>query len=135
MNAVQIKTLRDGGFSEAVINVMEEITEVKTIDLVTKKDLEVTKLELEKQILQVKLELQKEIEQVKLEIQQVKLELQKEIEQVKLEIQQVKLELLKEIDQVKVELYKVANTQMWKFVAILITLLSPFYALLIKTLL
>ena len=124
MNAVQIKTLRDGGLSEAVINVMEEITEVKSIELVTKKDLEVTKLELEKQIILVKLELQKEIEQVKLEIQQVKLELQKEIEQVKLEVQKV-----------KVELYKVANTQMWKFVAILITLLSPFYALLIKTLL
>ena len=117
MNAVQMKTLRDSGFSEAAIIVIEEITEIKTKDLVTKKDLEVTKLELEYQIKQVKLELKKQIKQVKLE-------LQKEIEEVKLAIQQV-----------KVEVYKVANTQLWKFAGVLITFLSPLYAIVIKALL
>ncbi len=124
MNAIQTKTLKDAGFSEAAIIVLEEITEIKAGDLVTKKDLDVTKLELEKQIIQVKLELEKQIVQVKLE-------LQKEIQQVKLEIQQVKLE----IEQSKVELLKAMNNQIWKIISVMIVILSPFYAILIKNML
>ena len=71
------------GIPESAIFVIEEITEVKQADLVTKQNLEVTKLELQKEIQQVKLELQKEI-------QQVKLELQKEIEVVRKEIEVVR---------------------------------------------
>ncbi len=106
MNAIQVKTLKDCGFSEAAILVLKEITEIKSGDLVTKKDLDVTKLELEKQIIQVKLELEKEIAQVKLEIQQS-----------------------------KVELLKAMNNQIWKIISVLLVILSPFYAILIKNML
>ncbi len=44
MNATQIKTLRDNGIPEAVIFVIDEITNTNLGDLVTKQNLEITKL-------------------------------------------------------------------------------------------
>ncbi len=116
MNLVQIKKLKESGFSEAQIFVLEEITNTKTDELVTKKDLDVTKLELQKEIIQIKLELEKQIIQVKLE-------LHKEIEQVKLGIQKS-----------KVEFHKMINKQFWKIITTLIIVLSPIYAFMIKIL-
>ena len=57
-----------------------EIDSLKTKEPATKKDLEVTKLELQKEIKTVELTLQKEIEIVRKEIKTVELNLQKEIE-------------------------------------------------------
>ncbi|KAK3582558.1 hypothetical protein CHS0354_024112 [Potamilus streckersoni] len=65
--------------------------------LATKGDLEVTKLELTKEIEFVK----KEIEVVRKDVETVKLELTKEIELVRKDVETVKLELTKEIELVR----------------------------------
>ncbi|KAK3582557.1 hypothetical protein CHS0354_024111 [Potamilus streckersoni] len=68
--------------------------------LATKGDLEVTKLELTKEIEFVK----KEIEVVRKDVETVKLELTKEIELVRKDVETVKLELTKEIEFVRKEI-------------------------------
>ena len=144
MNTVHVKKLQDNGVSESLISVIKDIVaEKERTDLVTNHNLEITKLTLIQQIelvrkdtQQMKLELQKEIQQVKLElqkeIQQVKLELQKEIQQVKLELQKEIQEVRLEIQQVKIDFHKAINKQLWKIIAVLIAILSPLYALVIK---
>ena len=174
MNALQFKGLQEAGISEQAVFILEEVILASQNNLSTRSDIEITKLQLQKEIEGVrkeiqstKLELQKEIEVVRKEIQSTKLELQKEIEVVRKdielvrkdgeanklelqkeielvrkEIQSTKLELQKEIEvirkeiqELKVDFHNKMNSQLWKIILLLISILSPVYVMLIRILL
>ncbi len=95
--------------------------EVGAQNIVSKIDLENTRLELQKAIENTRLELQKDIESLRLEFQRdlasTKLELQKDIENLRLEFQRdltsTKLELQKDIESLRLEFQRdLASTKL-----------------------
>ena len=94
MNVQQYQILTEKGFDKEVIQVLEEVIQNRDEALVTKGDLEVTKLALQKEIEEVRLTLQKEIGEVELRLTKEIGEVRKEIHRSNLKMVWVMLGLL-----------------------------------------